>query len=202
MKKELKEKELEMTEKDLEEFKSAKNYQEQIRIILDHSQQNQKRLIIRRNRKMEENQKQVEKEMMELNQQFAEFLHTKGIKSKFKLAFSNMAESARKQHEKDVKNFNEIKNSQENKDFVEFLHTKGIKAKFHLVIENIKRGIKEAPEKTAKQIANTRANVYNSYSRKQVNNEEVTAEMLAKEFNEFLKLKGLESKFKVEISEE
>lgn len=202
MKKELKEKELEMTEKDLEEFKSAKNYQEQIRIILDHSQQNQKRLIIRRNRKMEENQKQVEKEMMELNQQFTEFLHTKGIKSKFKLAFSNMAESARKQHEKDVKNFNEIKNSQENKDFVEFLHTKGIKAKFHLVIENIKRGIKEAPEKTAKQIANTRVNVYNSYSRKQVNNEEVTAEMLAKEFNEFLKLKGLESKFKVEISEE
>ena len=139
---------------------------------------------------------------MELNQQFTEFLHTKGIKSKFKLAFSKMAESARKQHEKDVKNFNEIKNSQENKDFVEFLHTKGIKAKFHLVIENIKRGIKEAPEKTAKQIANTRANVYNSYSRKQVNNEEITAEMLAKEFNEFLKLKGLESKFKVEISEE
>ena len=146
----------------------------------------------------------VEQEMLELNNQFSEFLKTKGIKAKFKLAFSNMAESAKKQHEQDVKNFKEIKEKsiEENKDFVEFLQAKGIKAKFNVVVENIKRGIKEAPEKTAKQIANTRANVYNSYSRKQVNNEEVTAEMLAKDFNEFLKLKGLESKFTVEISEE
>ena len=148
---------------------------------------------------MEENQKKVEKEMLELNKQFSEFLHTKGIKAKFKLAFANMAESAKKQHEIDVQNFNEIKNSQENKDFIEFLHTKGIKAKFKLVIENIKKGIKEAPEKTAEQIAKSRANVtYNT----RINNEEVTAEMLAKEFNEFLRLRGLESQFKVEILDE
>ena len=148
---------------------------------------------------MEENQKKAEKEMLELNKQFSEFLHTKGIKAKFKLAFANMAESAKKQHEIDVKNFNEIKNSQENKDFIEFLHTKGIKAKFKLVIENIKKGIKEAPEKTTEQIAKSRANVtYNT----RINNEEVTAEMLAKEFNELLRLRGLESQFKVEILDE
>ena len=54
-------------------------------------------------------QKQVEQEMLELNNQFSEFLKTKGIKAKFKLAFSNMKESAKKQHEQEVKNFNEIK---------------------------------------------------------------------------------------------
>ena len=149
---------------------------------------------------MESNQKQIEKEMLELNEQFSQFLHTKGIKAKFKLAFANMAESTKKQHEQNVKNINAIKNSQENKDFIEFLHTKGIKAKFHLVIENIKRGIKEAPKKTAKQIANSRVNV--SQTVNQLKNEEITADMLSKEFNEFLKQKGLENKFKVEITEE
>lgn len=199
MDRKLKEEELVITNEDLEKFKNAKNFDEQLKILIAHSQQNHKRLIIRRKRKMEENQKKVEKEMLELNKQFSEFLHTKGIKAKFKLAFANMAESAKKQHEIDVQNFNEIKNSQENKDFIEFLHTKGIKAKFKLVIENIKKGIKEAPEKTAEQIAKSRANVtYNT----RINNEEVTAEMLAKEFNEFLRLRGLESQFKVEILDE
>ena len=60
----------------------------------------------------------VEQEMLELNNQFSEFLKTKGIKAKFKLAFSNMAESAKKQHEQDVKKINEIKEKsiEENKD--------------------------------------------------------------------------------------
>ena len=60
--------------------------------------------------------------MKELNQQFSEFLHTKGIKAKFKLAFSNMAESTKKQHAEDVKNFNEIKakSIEENRDCVAF----------------------------------------------------------------------------------
>lgn len=194
------EEELRITEKHFNEFKNAKSFQEKISILNAHSKQNQKRIIIRRKRNMEENKNQVEKEMLELNEQFSEFLHTKGLKAKFKLAFSNMAESARKQHVEDVKRFNEIKESQDNKDFVEFLHTKGLKAKFHLVIENIKRGIKEAPQKTAKQIANAKANVPSYH--KPIMKEEVTAEMLAKEFNEFLKLKGLENQFKVEIVEE
>lgn len=189
-----------MTEEHLKEFKEAKSYQEKLNILVAHSQQNQKRLVIRRILKMEENQKQVELEMNELNQQFSEFLHTKGIKAKFKLAFSNMAESAKKQHVEDVKNFNEIKNKsvEENKDFVEFIHAKGIKAKFNVVIENIKRGIKETPEKTAKQIAEAKVKS-NHYG---VKKEEVTAEMLSLELNKFLKEKGLDSEFKVEIVEE
>lgn len=195
-----KENELKITQKDLMEFKGAQDYNEKLKILTIHSQKNQKRLIIRRYRKMEQNQ--IEQEMLELNEQFREFLHTKGIKAKFKLAFSNMAESTKKQHEQNIKNIKEIKESPENKDFIEFLHTKGIKAKFHLVIENIKRGIKEAPQRTARQIANSRVNGNISHSIKYVKNEDITSEMLAKEFNEFLKLKGLENQFKVEIKDE
>ena len=40
-----------------------------------------------------------------LNEQFVEFLHTKGIKAKFKLAFSNIKESTKEQHKKDVESF-------------------------------------------------------------------------------------------------
>lgn len=63
-----------------------------------------------------------------------EFLKTKGIKAKFKLAFSNMKESAKHQHEIDVKNFNEVKAAsiENNKEFYEFLHTKGFKLKLNL----------------------------------------------------------------------
>ena len=145
-------------------------------------------------------QNKVEQEMLELNNQFSAFLKTKGIKAKFKLAFSNMAESAKKQHEQDVKTFNEVKEKsrQENKDFVEFLEAKGIKAKFHVVVENIKRGIKEAPQKTAQQIEKSRkltnTNVVKS-------NEKITADQLSHEFNEFLRLKGLSTEYKVEIIE-
>ena len=47
-------------------------------------------------------QQEIEQEMMELNDQFAAFLHTKGIAAKFKLAFNNMSESAKKQHAADL----------------------------------------------------------------------------------------------------
>lgn len=152
---------------------------------------------------MSYNQKEIENEMLELNNQFSEFLHTKGIKAKFKLAFSSMADSAKKQHELDVKNFNEIKqkSAEENKDFVEFLHAKGIKAKFNVVIENIKKGIKEAPQNTAKQIANAKAKA-NPYKNSINVNKPITAETLKEEFNEFLKSKGLDTQYKVEIIEE
>lgn len=142
----------------------------------------------------------VEQEMLELNNQFSDFLKTKGIKAKFKLAFTNMAESAKKQHQQDVKNFNEIKGKsmEENKDFVEFLQAKGIKAKFHVVVENIKRGIKEAPQKTAKQIENSKPVIHTNAVKP---TKTITAEELSKEFNEFLKLKGLSNEYKVEIVE-
>ena len=144
-------------------------------------------------------QNQVEQEMLELNNQFSEFLKIKGIKAKFKLAFDNITESAKKQHEQDVKSFNEIKekSKEKNKDFVEFLQAKGIKAKFHVVVENIKRGIKEAPQKTAQQIANSKPSINNIDK----SCTKITAEYLNKEFNEFLKVKGLSNNYIVEIVE-
>lgn len=133
----------------------------------------------------------MENQVKEVNEQFKEFLQTKGIKAKFKLAFENMKENTKSQHEQDVKQFNEIKQKsiEENKDFVEFLHTKGIKAKINLVIENIKKGAREAN-------ANTKAQIEKS---KQLSKPTYSADTLTKEFNEFLKLKGLSNKYVVTI---
>lgn len=156
-------------------------------------------------------QEEIEKEMLELNEQFGEFLHTKGIKAKFKLAFSNMADSARKQHEADKASFEAVKakSEEDNKEFVEFLHTKGLKAKFKLVIENIKKGAKAAPKNTARQIARVQANTQASIAQAQAygnpyRDTEVsyTAESLSDEFNAFLKSKGLDSQYTVVITEE
>ena len=130
------------------------------------------------------NQEEV-KEVEELNNQFVEFLHTKGIKAKFKLAFANMKESTKAQHKKDVANFNAVKTKsiEENKEFYEFLHTKGFKAKVKLVIENIKKGAKEAqnrPIPTQSKISEANLN---------------------KELELFLKSKGLEKKYTIKIEE-
>ncbi|MGN0614482.1 MAG: hypothetical protein ACI4JB_11360 [Porcipelethomonas sp.] len=155
-------------------------------------------------------QQEIEKEMLELNEQFSAFLHTKGIAAKFRLAFSDMAESARKQHEADVANFEAVKaqSAEDNKEFAEFLHTKGISAKFRLVVENIKKGAGAASANTAEQIAKvrsqTQANIAraNAHGRPGAAPETYTAESLAKEFNAFLKSKGLDSQYTVEITEE
>lgn len=160
---------------------------------------------------MEKTQQQIEQEMLELNRQFSEFLHTKGIATKFKLAFSNMGEAAHTQHEQDVAQFEAVKaqSAEDNKEFVEFLHTKGVKAKFHLVVENIKSGAKASPQNTAEQIAKVqaqtaeavaRANAYgNPYA---ATPKDYTAESLANEFNAFLKSKGLDGQYTVVITEE
>lgn len=146
-----------------------------------------------------ENEKMVNQEMenevKSVNEQFVEFLNTKGISAKFKLAFSNMKESAEAQHQADVKAFNEVKekSKEENKEFVEFLQTKGLKAKVKLVIENIKKGAKEQSQKTKEQIEAAKHG-YNP-------NSKVTAVDLNKEFNEFLKQKGLDKKYTVIIEE-
>ena len=47
---------------------------------------------------MSTNQELLEKEV---NEQFKEFLNTKGLTAKFKLAFENMKESCKEQHEKE-----------------------------------------------------------------------------------------------------
>lgn len=142
-----------------------------------------------------ENQNLNEVLEKDLNEQFREFLHTKGLTAKFKLAFQNMKESAKVQHAKDVKAFNEAKrqSAEDNKDFVEFLHTKELKAKFKLVIENIKKGARESKEKTKEEIEKAKA-LGNP-------NKVITINDLNNEFNAFLKQKGLDNKYQVTIVE-
>ena len=148
-------------------------------------------------------QAQIEKELLELNEQFSKFLKTKGIKAKFKLAFDNMKESMHNQHIKDVEQINAIKESEENKQFIEFIHTKGIKAKFKLVNENIKKGAKESRAKTAQSIAKVQAQTQRSIASVGVNhNVNYNAQTLEEEFNNFLKSKGLDTKYRVNIVEE
>jgi len=155
-------------------------------------------------------QQEVEKEMLELNEQFTAFLHTKGIAAKFKLAFNNMAESARKQHTADVAEFEAVKaqSAEDNKEFAEFLRTKGVKAKYRLVVENIKKGAKAAPANTAAQIARVQAETQVAVARANALGKthpaatEVSAATLEDEFNAFLKSKGLDGKYTVSVTEE
>ena len=134
----------------------------------------------------------------EISKQFEEFCHTKGIVAKFKLAFANMAEGARKQREADKAQLEEIKrqSAEANPEFTEFLHTKGFKAKVKLVIENIKKGAKESNERVRKQIEEAKHGVPS------VTAHCYTAEELSREFNAFLKAKGLDDKYVVEVTEE
>ena len=154
-------------------------------------------------------QQEIEQEMLELNEQFSAFLHTKGIAAKFKLAFDNMSESTKKQHAADVAEFEAVKaqSAEDNKEFAEFLRTKGIKAKYKLVIENIKKGAKAAPANTAAQIAKVQAETQAAVARanaipatQPVAN--VSAANLEAEFNAFLKSKGLDGKYTVSVTEE
>ena len=186
---------------DLSNFIKAKTIEDKIKLIVIHSKQNQKNIEEkRRMTKMNENE-QFEKEAKDVNDQFVEFLKTKGVKAKFTLAFENMKESAKAQHEVDKANFEAVKkqSAENNKEFVEFLHTKGLKAKFKLVVENIKKGAKESREKTKEQIAEAKR-----LSKPSIYNNQVSynADDLAKEFNEFLKQKGLDNKYTVIIKEE
>ena len=155
----------------------------------------------------------------EISKQFEEFCHTKGIKAKFRLAFANMAEGARKQKEADKAQLEEVKrqSAEANPEFTEFLHTKGFKAKVKLVIANLKKGCKEASHKTAVAVdsisAQTKANIakaqanvyrtmagYGATTKKDAS--EYSADELAREFNEFLKAKGLDGKYAVEVTGE
>lgn len=201
-----------ITEDDFRNFLQAETYEERMSLLIAHSKKNQKNITLRRLKTMDEQnktQEEIEREMNELNEQFSEFLHTKGIAAKFRLAFSNMGESAAKQHEADKANFEEVKrqSAEDNKEFVEFLHTKGVKAKVRLIVKNIKEGAKNAPQNTATQIARATANAtknilnYDAYGRP-VQEKTATAQILAEEFEAFLKEKGLDAKYSVEITEE
>lgn len=157
-------------------------------------------------------QQEIEQEMLELNEQFSEFLHTKGIGAKFRIAFKNMEQSAHKQHDTDKASFEAVKNqsAEDNKEFVDFLHAKGIKAKYNLVVENIKKSAKAAPHDTAAQVSKIHAHTQqavariNSYGTPHSKSapEAYTAVSLADEFNAFLRTKGLDGKFTVSITED
>lgn len=153
-------------------------------------------------------QQEMEQEMLELNDQFAAFLHTKGIAAKFKLAFNNMSESAKKQHAADVAEFEAVKAQSDDQEFAEFLRTKGLKAKYKLVIENIKKGAKAAPANTAAQIAKVQADTQAAVARANALGKtkpaatQVSAPTLEEEFNAFLKSKGLDGKYTVSVTEE
>ena len=185
----------EITEDDLKEFLSAKSYEDQFRILLAHAEKNQKIIQIRRLNKMENYNANSAVSQEEISNQFEEFCHTKGIIAKFKVAFAQMGENARKQHEQDKANIEAVKKSEENKEFREFLHTKGFKAQCKLVIENIKKGARESNERVRKQIEESKHG-------RHVAGSDYTAEQLTAEFNAFLKEKGLDEKYVVEVVEE
>lgn len=183
-----------ITEKDFQDFLSATG-EEQLRILLAHSERNKKFIQIRRTKTMEQyNDHHYE----EISKQFEEFCHTKGIAAKFKVAFANMAENTRKQNEADKAQLEEVKrqSAENNAEFTEFLHTKGIKAKVKLVIENIKKGAKESNERVRKQIAEAKHGVPHVAARS------YSADELSREFNAFLKAKGLDGKYAVEVADE
>lgn len=160
----------------------------------------------------------------EISKQFEEFCHTKGIAAKFKVAFGNMAENTRKQKAADKAQLEEVKrqSAEANPEFTELLHTKGFKAKVKLIIANLKKGCQEAPHRTAvavdnisaqtkANIAKAQANVYRTTSGygapaphgvKVVDASEYSADELAREFNEFLKAKGLDGQYAVEVTGE
>ncbi len=194
-----------LTIDDLNEFLSAKTYAEQFEILLKHSQKNQKIIEIRR-KKMENYNAEYAVSQEEITKQFEEFCHTKGIVAKFKVAFEQMGENVRRQHEQDKANIEAVKNSEENKEFREFLHTKGFKAKCRFVIESIKRGAANANADTARKLEELHARTQASIRAHSVTSgaipAEYSAEQLAAEFNAFLKERGLDEKYAVQIVEE
>ena len=131
-------------------FMEAKTFKEKIKILIIHSENNQKNIENRRKNNMENYKTDYATSQEEISKQFEEFCHTKGIKAKFKVAFSQMKENAHHQHEQDKANIEAVRNSKENQEFKEFLHTKGFKAKCRLVIENMKKGAKNANADTAR----------------------------------------------------
>ncbi len=206
-----------LTVDDFNEFLSATG-EAQWKILLAHAEKNKKIIQIRRTKTM--NEQYNDHHYEEISKQFEEFCHTKGIAAKFKVAFGNMAESAREQKEADKAQLEEVKrqSAEANPEFTELLHTKGFKAKVKLIIANLKKGCKEAPAKTAAavdgisaqtkaNIARAQANVYRTtagygatYGAKVTDASEYSADELAREFNEFLKAKGLDG-YTVEVTD-
>ena len=208
-----------LTDADFNEFLSATG-DAQWELLLAHAEKNKKIIRIRRSKTMEQNS---EGHYEEISKQFEEFCHTKGIAAKFKVAFADMAENTRKQKEADKARLDEVKrrSAEANPEFTEFLHTKGFKAKVKLVIADLKKGCKEAAHKTAvdadnisaqtkANIARAQAEVYRTtagygaqpYGAKTKDASEYSADELTKAFNDFLKEKGLDKQYIVEVTDD
>lgn len=208
-----------LTETDFNDFLSATG-KEQWKILLDHAERNKKIIHLRRAKTMEQYNDHRQEE---IGKQFEEFCRTKGIAAKFKVAFADMAENTRRQRAADKARIEEIKrrSAEENPEFTEFLHTKGFKAKVRLVIQNLKNGCREASRKTAVAVDNISAQTRADIARAQTgvcksasdggahvsdtnvkDASEYTAAELTRTFNEFLKEKGLDSQYVVEITDD
>lgn len=211
-----------LTEADFDEFLSATG-EEQWKILLAHAERNKKIIRLRRLSIMDNNEQYNDRSYEEISTQFEEFCHTKGIKAKFKVAFAGMAENARKQKEADKAKMEEVKrkSAEANPEFTEFLHTKGFKAKVKLIIANLKKGCREASHKTAVAVDNASAQAKANIAKAQAEiygktagygaphcepktdeASEYTADELTEAFNAFLKEKGLDGKYAVEITDE
>ncbi len=195
-----------LTMSDLMEFLSAKTYEEQFAILIVHSQKNQENIQKRRAEIMDNYNADYAVSQQEIEKQFEEFCKAKGIVAKFKVAFEQMGENARRQHEQDKANIEAVKNSEENREFKEFLHTKGFKAKCRFVIESVKRSAANANADTARKLdelhAKTQANINAHSVHGGAKSVDYSAEQLAAEFNVFLKERGLDDKYAVQIVEE
>ena len=195
-----------LTMDDFMEFLSARSYEKQLAILLVHSQKNQENIQKRRAKIMENYNADYAVSQQEIAEQFEEFCKTKGIVAKFRLAFEQMGENAHRQHEQDKANIEAAKNSEENKEFREFIHTKGFKTKCRFVIESIKRGAANANADTARKLDELHAKTQASINAHSANGgakpAEYSAEQLAAEFNAFLKERGLDDKYAVQIVEE
>lgn len=191
-----------LTNKDFNEFMKAKTLKQRMEILLIHSKKNEN---FKRRNNMENYNAGSAVSQEEISKQFEEFCKTKGFVAKFKVAFAQMGENAKKQHAQNKANIEAVKNSEENKEFREFLHTKGFKAKCKLVIENIKKGAANANANTAKKLdalhAQTQANI-NAHRVNAKTPAEYSAKELSEEFNAFLKEHGLDKKYSVQIEEE
>lgn len=191
-----------LTQEDFKEFLNATG-EKQWQILLLHAKKNKKIIQIRRLKTMEQyNDKTCEK----ISKQFDEFCHTKGITAKFKVAFTNLVENAKEQKKVDKAHFEEVKrqSAEANPEFTEFLHTKGFKAKVRLVIANLKKGCQEASQKSKKNIKihNDMYQTTSGYNEKMKDASEYSAEELTRAFNDFLKEKGLDEQYAVEVIDE
>lgn len=194
-----------ITMDDYREFLSAKSYEEQFGILLKHSEKNKNFIEIRR-KKMENYNADYAVSQEEITKQFEEFCVAKGIVAKFKVAFEQLGDNARRQHAQDKANIEAAKNSEENKEFREFLLTKGFKTKCRLVIENIKKGAENANAETARKLdelhAKTQTSIRAHSAVSAAKHAEYSAEELSKEFNAFLHERGLDEMYTVRIEEE